>query len=505
MIHKIKSLYNNGDGLSIRAIAQQLNVSRNTVRKYLRMAETEISDRQVDRSRTKQLDVYRDYIVHLLGNYPELSAVKVLRKLKQKYEGIAVSDRSVRRYVEQLRQTVACKQTRYYEPVLDMVPGVQCQVDPGELRGVVINGVETVVYFVVFVLSYSRLMYTAVSAKPINTQTFIRMHDAALRYFGGRPEECVYDQTKMVVLQEQYRELRLNQRFHEYATHAGFQIHACEGFDPESKGKVEAGVKYVKQNCLYGEQFDDWQHLEEHVRDWLDNVANTRLHGTTGKVPRDHYEAEEREAMQPYFTPAVVRPSGQFPLTRQADKTGLIAWQSNKYSVPMAYQRCRVGVSADEGQLQIFDLESGEEIACHSLSTGKGQVIRNNNHYRDRAQQIVDYEQAIHQQLGAHFGAQLCALLKRTSPRIYKDQLAGAQQVLAPYQALPEPLLVHLCQRPRLTATGLRDYLAAYTSQPERLQRDAREEDAKPNAGAALSRYGELMPELTLEASYELH
>src|SRR3546814_18934328 len=65
---------------------------------------------------------------------------------------------------------------------------------------------------------------------------------------GGTPEECVYDQTKLVVLSEQYRELTVNQRFHEFATTAGFRLYACEGYDPESKGKVEAGVKYVKQD-----------------------------------------------------------------------------------------------------------------------------------------------------------------------------------------------------------------------------------------------------------------
>src|SRR3546814_5804012 len=81
------------------------------------------------------------------------------------------------------------------------------------------------------------------------------------------PEECVYDQTKLVVLSEQYRELTLNPRFHEFATTAGFRIYACEGYDPESKGKVEAGVKYVKQDGLYGEEFASEQDLrsEEHT------------------------------------------------------------------------------------------------------------------------------------------------------------------------------------------------------------------------------------------------
>ena len=64
--------------------------------------------------------------------------------------------------------------------------------------------------------------------------------------------------------------------FNEYATHAGFRIQACEGYDPESKGKVEAGVKYVKGNALYGETFSSWSALENYMADWLDNTANRR-------------------------------------------------------------------------------------------------------------------------------------------------------------------------------------------------------------------------------------
>ena len=171
----------------------------------------------------------------------------MLRKLREAHGELSVSARTMRRYIESLRPSVVAKQERYYEPVLDMEPGVQCQVDGGELRGVRIGGVERTVYLMVFVLSYSRLMYVAASAQPIDTAELIRMHDAALRYFAGRPHECVYDQTKLVVIEEQFRELRLNERFARYATTAGFAIHACEGYDPESKGKVEAGVKYVKE------------------------------------------------------------------------------------------------------------------------------------------------------------------------------------------------------------------------------------------------------------------
>jgi transposase len=490
MIHKIKALYDEGRGLSKRAIARELGISKNTVKKYLELDEEAIQAQQSQRERPKQLDEHRDYIVHLLQRFPRLNAVKVLRKLKEKHPELAVSNRSARRYISRLKETVTLKQARHYEPVLDMVPGVQCQVDGGELRGVLVAGVETTVYFVVFVLSYSRLRYVGLSREAVNTAGFIQMHDAAFRYFGGRPQECVYDQAKLVVLEECYRELTLNQRFHAYATAAGFRIHACEGYDPESKGKVEAGVKYVKNNALYGETFVDWSALEAYLQQWLEETANVRLHATTGESPRARYERDERAQMGAYLTPEYLSRSLPCRQTRKADKTSLIAWQSNKYSVPTEYQLSRVGVRREGSQLIISDLETDQEIAHHGLSEGKGEIIKNTHHYRDRNQQVSDYEVLIQQRLGEAAGMALCALLKQTSPRIYKDQLAGLHALLKRYE-MPPILVQRLLERPALTSRQIRDYLQAYAAQPERFE--AREAPSDTRASGtqspALMRY----------------
>lgn len=134
VIHKIKALHDGGGGLSVRNIATELGISRNTVRKYLRMHEEAIGQTLTQTARHKGLDAHRDYIVHLLRTYPNLSAVKVARKLRQKLGELAVSDRSIRRYMQAIKREVATAQRRYYEPVLDDIPGVQCQVDPGELH-----------------------------------------------------------------------------------------------------------------------------------------------------------------------------------------------------------------------------------------------------------------------------------------------------------------------------------------------------------------------------------
>lgn len=338
-------------------------------------------------------------------------------------------------------------------------------------------------------------MYVGVSFQPLNTETFIQLHDEAFRYFGGVTEECVYDQTKLVVIDEQYRELTLNQRFHQYATSAGYRIHACEGYDPESKGKVEAGVKYVKQDALYGERFADEAAVRAHLRDWLETVANARTHGTTGRTPREHFDTDEQAQLHPYLVPDSVLHQHPATDTRRADKTGLISWKANKYSVPMPWQQAQVGVQEQADALCLHDLETGDEIARHTLCREKGRIIKNNNHYRDPAQRIADLETAIGGLLPAGQATALCQLLKTTSPRIYKDQLVGARDLLKAHAPVDPDRLQELLQHPRLTARQLRQHLEAWR------QAQIRGREATPAyppernsqlAPAALSAYAQL-------------
>jgi hypothetical protein len=139
----------------------------------------------------------------------------------------------------------------------------------------------------------------------------------------------------------------------------------------------------------------------------------------------------------------------------------------------MASQSAKVAVLAEAGQLLINDLATGDRIAEHVLSLEKGQIIKNTHHYRDLKQRIETLESALEQQLGGLASQRLCTLLKATSPKIYKDQLLGAKQVVAThteqYGDIGTELLERLLIAPRLTATQLRDTLDAYQQHPERL------------------------------------
>ncbi len=491
MIHKIKAMHDEGRGASIKEISRTLGVSRNTVRKFLRMDEQAIQETVTAPSRHKVLDQYRGYLKSLLSRFSGLKTPKIHRKLKAKVPGLDVSERSLRRYLTRLRPLVAAAQARYYEPVIDEVPAVQCQVDAGELRDVEVGGIRKTVYFLVFVLSYSRLMFVSLSSKPLDTEQFIQMHDEAFRFFGGIPEECVYDQTKLVVIEEHFREVILNERFHRYASQVGLDVRVCEGYDPESKGKVEAGVKYVKGDCLYGDIYASWSALTRHVSHWLDEVANVRIHGTTREVPQVVYDEREQALMKPYIVAHL--PTEQS--SRKVDKTGLISYRANKYSVPLAYQQSSVRVEALEHQLVIYDALEGHEIARHTLTLNKGHIIKNTDHYRDASARIADYEASVRTLCGDGEGRQLCLLIKQTSPKIYKDQLRGVIEIMTPLAPIDPGLIERLLDRPRLTATQLQDYMRAFLHNPEGFSRDPEPHREMPSG--VLSQYAGLAQQVT--------
>ena len=161
----------------------------------------------------------------------------------------------------------------------------------------------------------------------------------------------------------------------------------------------------------------------------------------------------------------------------------------------MAYQSAKVGVSAHSGQLLIKDLANSTQIAVHVISLEKGQIIKNTHHYRDRLQQVETLEAALSEQLGDNDSQRLCVLLKASSPKIYKDQLLGAKQVIAThtvqYGEINADLLERILTSTRLTASQLRDRLDAYQLHPERLSSATVDQHA-PDSSGALAGYAAL-------------
>lgn len=131
--------------------------------------------------------------------------------------------------------------------------------------------------------------------------------------------------------------------------------------------------------------------------------------------------------------------------------------------MPMQWQQNRIGVSESNGSLFIHDFATAEVIAEHKVSLETGAIVKNRDHYRNKAQAIETLELQLQERIGEAAGVAIAALLKETMPSYYKDQLRGALEVLSKYNELPEALLSHLTERDTLTATQLRDHIEAWT------------------------------------------
>lgn len=282
------------EGLSKTAIAQRLGVSRRVIYHWLATGQlTRDVEQPVPRRsapRPTKLDPYKPILTDRLATYPELSAVRLFAEIRA--AGYAGGITQVRDFVARVRPRAEP------DPVVrfETAPGHQAQVDFATFRFP--WGTR---HALLVVLGYSRLLWLRFYPRQ-TMATVMSGLEEAFGYFGGVPRELLFDQMKAVVLEDHRAEdgrLLENPEFLRFARHWGFRIRACRPYRARTKGKVERPVRYVRGNFVYGRAFVGDADLDAQRLWWLDHVANVRLHRTTGAVPRERFEAEERAMLQP--------------------------------------------------------------------------------------------------------------------------------------------------------------------------------------------------------------
>ena len=273
--------------LSGRAISQRLHCSRHTVAAALELDQPPAS--RVSRY-ASNLDAHTAKIDALLAKYPDLSAVRIREEIARGPDGYTGSVSVVRRYLRKVRPA----RGRIYQEV-HYEPGQAMQVDWGECGRVRIGATTRKVSVFVAVLCYSRLIYIEFTLSQ-RKEEFYRGIVHALEFFGGSPRAIIFDNLKAAVLNGSGREACLHPDFLALCGYFCLQPIACERRDPESKGIVERGVRYVKQNALAGRaeeltRFEDYLAL---APQWRDQVANVRMHETTRQRPVDRFSQERR-------------------------------------------------------------------------------------------------------------------------------------------------------------------------------------------------------------------
>jgi transposase len=348
--------------LSGRAISRRLRCSRHTVAAAL---ELDLPPGREVQRRTSLLDAYRAKIDALLAKYPELSAVRIREEIARGPDGYTGSVSLVRRYLRKVRPARGrVYQEVHYEPAQAM------QVDWGECGRVRIGATTRKVSVFVAVLCYSRLIYIEFTLSQ-RKEEFYRGIVHALEFFGASPRAIIFDNLKAAVLNGSGREACLHPEFLALCGYFCLQPLACERRDPESKGIVEGGVRYVKHNALAGRaeeltRFEDYLAL---APQWRDHVANVRLHETTRERPVDRFQ-QERSLLRslpatPYDTDEVV-PAVVNPLAR-------IEFDGNRYSVPPQLARQPVTIRASRDAVRV--LHEGQLVAQHARCYERRQLI----------------------------------------------------------------------------------------------------------------------------------
>jgi hypothetical protein len=226
-------------------------------------------------------------------------------------------------------------------------------------------------------LGYSRRLHVRAYGHEKQDSWFDGM-ESAFQAFGGVPREVLLDNAKALILHHDpaSREVVLHPRLHAFASHWRFRIRACAPYRARTKGKDERGVGYVKSNAIGGRRFSSWSDLEAHLEAWTRDIADVRVHGTTGETPSERFARDEASALRPLAgTPPFISARD---LLRRVGADCAIEVDGNAYSVPWRLIGERVRVTVGGGSVRV--LHAGREVAVHTELKGRHGRATNDSH-----------------------------------------------------------------------------------------------------------------------------
>jgi transposase len=347
----------------------------------------------------QQLEVHRARIEKWLRGDPPLRLVRVHELLAR--EGLSVGYTTLRRFVH---GALGWRERPVTVRVDDPPPGDEAQIDFGEMGYVTDDeGRRRKLWVLIVTLSMSRYMFVW----PTFAQTcaaLIEGLEAAWRFFVGVTKRIVPDNMSSAVVRAHPTEPVLNRAFLEYAQWRGFFVDPARVRHPQDKPRVENQVAYVRERWFAGETFRaELVELRAAAGRWCHDVAGARVHGTTRRVPREVYDAEERAHMTalregtfdvPTWTKAKVHPDHHVQVARSL------------YSLPTRFIGKTVEVRIDRSSIRLY--LGGEMLKLHGrVAPGKRSTDPNDYPVgkADYALRNVDKLKERAREHGEHVGA----------------------------------------------------------------------------------------------------
>lgn len=412
-----------------------------TVRVYWNMSEEEYFELSQDKACA--VEKYREFLTEHIKVTPAIQDSVLLQKIHEEFDDNSITRSTFYRYTNKLREQLGFerKSFRKYMMVVNDNPGEFMQADGGEYNLIDMYGNKQKIYFIAFVLTYSRMKFAYFQSTPFNTRDMIKAHECAFKYYNGRAKVIMYDQAKVVVYNETAGNVILSKEFEEYVKHHGFIVHVCKKYDPSTKGQVESTVKIIKMSFLQNREYAGVNALNSQAIYWFDLIGNAELNSTTLKSPQEMFEVEKSHLLKtkPYKC--------NYERIVSIDECSSAVYKCNRYVLPADKVSLQEKVLAKEsgGKLHFFKIGTNELLATYDYQKSRGELFSNQKYLnstlsRDRLLTMLNNDERILKfidgvsQKKSRFMHDQCVLLRRIYETITLNEFYESIEYCNKYQ-----------------------------------------------------------------------
>lgn len=360
---------------SVRRIARQLGISRNTVAQYLAHPDGK-PQQESSNARASKLDPFKPLIDEWLEKDATLTARVILQNLQRKVRGFDCSYTLVKDYL-QARRPVKTAPRAFAR--MEPLAGERFEADWAHFDSLDYQGEKRKLYAFCMVECHSRLLFVEFTHSQ-TFETFVRCHIHAFRFFSGVAREIWYDNLASAVAERDGKLIRFNPRLYAFAKLYHFTPRACHLAAGWEKGKVERAIGYLRQNFWPLRSFSSLADVNRQVRQWLEDTANKRLHAETRETPQSRFRADTLRSLPP------IDADYRDIATPMVHKDLRLWFDGNRYCAPPSAVGRRVTVKADADTVTLYDQQ--RELTTYPRCWSRAQTIGAERFHRAIAEQI---------------------------------------------------------------------------------------------------------------------
>lgn len=349
-----------------------------------------------------------------------IQATTIFEALRRE-KGFSGHYSAVRRFVQKIRPAEA-RMTM----ILDFKPGEAAQVDFGAGPKLIDpkTGKTISTWFFLMTLAFSRHAYAEIVLRQ-DILTWQECHRRAFEFFGGRPEKLIIDNLKSGITKACIYDPEIQRSYEAFAEGYGFIIAPCPPADPEKKGRVESGVKYLKNSFLPLRTFTGLADSNRQLREWLLGEAGNRIHGTTKQKPLEVFTTIEKGFLKPLPD---VPPETVEWAKGKLHRNNHVCFQKNWYSAPHGLVDQELWIRGGPRAVQIF--QGSNLVATHPRLFGQGEHQTVNDHLSPNCRYFVEHTPEWCREEASKVGLSCLEVVERLLEHPRLECLRAVQRIL---------------------------------------------------------------------------